>query len=261
MSDEEQTSFQPHSDEELARLLEEQMRAMRAGSPAAPASPVTHEPPAAPPVVEPLASAPEQDEEADTGIDELFGALLDDTAEVSVVQERVVEQFQPVVDESTLEHTQPITYIAEETVTAAVIEDHVVVEDVVVEEVVEDAQVIAERILSEISVDGVVVATTIAETAGAEPIPQMFSEAPVSSPAPEVVAPVAAPVFVTPGDALQPTEEDNLVPAEEAVIVDEISVVEEMEAEVPRVRSNNPLSSFAPRPSFDELVFGANSDD
>ena len=255
---EEQSSFQPHSDEELARLLEEQMRLMRGTAPAA----QTPVPPAEQVEVSPSPSVespgPEFDvvEEAeDTGIDELFGALLEDTSEVVVVQETVVEQFQPMVDESTLEHTQPITYIAEETVTAAVIDDQVVVEDVLVEDVVEDAQVIAERILSEISVDGVVVATTIAETAGPEPIPQMFGEAAVSQPVP-VVAP---PVLISPVQEAPPVEYS--VPVVEEVVEEVVEVDVVAETEVPRVRSNNPLSSFAPRPTFDELVFGANSDD
>lgn len=255
---EEQSSFQPHSDEELARLLEEQMRLMRGTAPAAqtPVPPAEQVEVSPSPIVE--SPGPEFDvvEEAeDTGIDELFGALLEDTSEVVVVQEQVVEQFQPVVDESTLEHTQPINYIAEETVTAAVIDDHVVVEDVLVEDVVEDAQVIAERILSEISVDGVVVATTIAETAGPEPIPQMFGEAPVSQPVP-VVAP---PVLISPLQEAPPVEYS--VPVVKKVVEEVVEVDVVAETEVPRVRSNNPLSSFAPRPTFDELVFGANSDD
>ena len=255
---EEQSSFQPHSDEELARLLEEQMRLMRGTAPAAqtPVPPAEQVEVSPSPIVE--SPGPEFDvvEEAeDTGIDELFGALLEDTSEVVVVQEKVVEQFQPVVDESTLEHTQPITYIAEETVTAAVIDDQVVVEGVLVEDVVEDAQVIAERILSEISVDGVVVATTIAETAGSEPIPQMFGEAPVSQPVP-VVAP---PVLISPVQEAPPVEYS--VPIVEEVVEEVVEVDVVAETEVPRVRSNNPLSSFAPRPTFDELVFGANSDD
>ncbi|AXE54622.1 hypothetical protein [Aurantimicrobium sp. MWH-Uga1] len=258
MSEEQQPSFQPHSDEELAHLLEEQMRLMRGTAPAAqtPVPPTEQVEVTPSPFVE--SPGPEVDvaEEAeDTGIDELFGALLEDTSEVVVVQETVVEQFQPVVDESTLEHTQPITYIAEETVTAAVIDDHVVVEDVLVEDVVEDAQVIAERILSEISVDGLVVATTIAETAGPEPIPQMFGEVLVSQPVP-VVAP---PVLISPVQEAPPVEYS--VPVVEEVVEEVLEVDVVAETEVPRVRSNNPLSSFAPRPTFDELVFGANSDD
>lgn len=273
MSEETPSSFQPHSDEDLARLLEEQMRIMRGGAASAP-QPETPEQtesfPAAPEPepraeysyapVEPVFEVSEED--GDSAIDELFGALLEDTTDIPVVEEVVVsevvvEQFQPVVDEVELEHTQPITtYVAAETVTAAVIEDHVVVEDVVVEEVVEDAQVIAERILTEISVDGLVVATTVAETAGADPIPQMFGEAVVA----EVVeAPVVAqqPVYTPPLSVI----EEVLVTEE--VVEEPVAVAEAVPDEeyVPRVRSNNPLNTFAPRPSFDELVFGVHADD
>ncbi|MEY4533559.1 MAG: hypothetical protein RI926_1328, partial [Actinomycetota bacterium] len=47
----------------------------------------------------------------------------------------------------------------------------------------------------------------------------------------------------------------------EEVVLDEV-VVEEFEA--PVFRSTNPINqinSFAPRPTFDELVFGVKSDD
>jgi hypothetical protein len=160
--------------------------------------------------------------------------------------------------------------VVEETITeAAIIDNHIVVEETVVEEVIEDAHVIAERILSEISIDGEIVATTISATAGADPIPLMFGEAAAS-------APIAAPVFAasmsyTPEPVV--IEEDIIVDevvlednteeevAVEAVVVDEV-VVEEFEA--PVFRSTNPINhinSFAPRPTFDELVFGVKSDD
>lgn len=275
MSEETPSSFQPHSDEDLARLLEEQMRIMRGGATLAPqpeppaqteSFPAAQEPePRVESSYAPTVATPEVDaeDEADSAIDELFGALLEDTTDIPVVEEIVVsevvvEQFQPVVDESELEHTQPITtYVAAETVTAAVVEDHVVVQDVVVEEVVEDAQVIAERILTEISVDGLVVATTIAETAGVDPIPQMFGEA------------VAAEVVEPPVVAQQPVYTPPLSITEEVLVTEDVVVAEEVtvtelgddEEYVPRVRSNNPLNTFAPRPSFDELVFGVHTDD
>lgn len=276
MTDNSESTFQPHSDEELARLLEEQMRAMRSSAP------ITAPQPTVSAVhVEPVVAAEVEEE---LGIDELFGALLEDTTDIPVVQvEEVV--FIPSVDESSLEHTQPITYIqedvvevavideqivVEETITeAAIIDNHIVVEETVVEEVIEDAHVIAERILSEISIDGEIVATTISATAGADPIPLMFGEAAAS-------APIAAPVFAasmsyTPEPVF--IEEDIIVDevvlednteeevAVEAVVVDEV-VVEEFEA--PVFRSTNPINhinSFAPRPTFDELVFGVKSDD
>lgn len=249
MTDNSESTFQPHSDEELARLLEEQMRAMRSAQPITAPQPVaafTSEP------VEPAAGE-------ELGIDDLFGALLEDTTDIPVVQEIVVEEiFVPSVDESTLEHTQPITYIHEDVVEAAVVEDHIIVEETVVEAVIEDAHVIAERVLSEISIDGEIVATTISETAGSDPIPQMFGEAVVSEP---VVAPVfAASMSYTPEPVIldEVRVEDEVV---EDVIVEEV-IVEEFEA--PQLRSTNPINhinSFSPRPSFDELVFGVKSDD
>ncbi|MDH6278255.1 hypothetical protein M2118_001232 [Aurantimicrobium minutum] len=249
MTDNSESTFQPHSDEELARLLEEQMRAMRS------AQPITAPQPVAAFTSEPVAPAAGEE----LGIDDLFGALLEDTTDIPVVQEIVVEEiFVPSVDESTLEHTQPITYVHEDVVEAAVVEDHIIVEETVVEAVIEDAHVIAERVLSEISIDGEIVATTISETAGSDPIPQMFGEAVVSEP---VAAPVfAASMSYTPEPAIfdEVRVEDEVV---EDVIVEEV-VVEEFEA--PQLRSTNPINhinSFAPRPSFDELVFGVKSDD
>ncbi|MEG2490776.1 MAG: hypothetical protein RSA76_06605 [Aurantimicrobium sp.] len=277
MTDNSESTFQPHSDEELARLLEEQMRAMRSSAP------ITAPQPTVSAVhVEPVVAAEVEEE---LGIDELFGALLEDTTDIPVVQVEEEVVFIPSVDESSLEHTQPITYIqedvvevavideqivVEETITeAAIIDNHIVVEETVVEEVIEDAHVIAERILSEISIDGEIVATTISATAGADPIPLMFGEAAAS-------APIAAPVFaasmsytpepvVIEGDIIvdEVVLEDNTEEevAVEAVVVDEV-VVEEFEA--PVFRSTNPINhinSFAPRPTFDELVFGVKSDD
>ena len=277
MSDDSESTFRPHSDEELARLLEEQMRAMRSSVPITAPQPTVAAVPAEPEV------AAEVEEEL--GIDALFGALLEDTTDIPVVQVEEEVVFIPSVDESSLEHTQPITYIqedvvevavvdeqivVEETITeAAIIDNHIVVEETVVEEVIEDAHVIAERILSEISIDGEIVATTISATAGADPIPLMFGEAAAS-------APIAAPVFaasmsytpepvVIEGDIIvdEVVLEDNTEEevAVEAVVVDEV-VVEEFEA--PVFRSTNPINhinSFAPRPTFDELVFGVKSDD
>ena len=249
MTDNSESTFQPHSDEELARLLEEQMRAMRS------AQPITAPQPFAAFTPEPVAPAAGEE----LGIDDLFGALLEDTTDIPVVQEIVVEEiFVPSVDESTLEHTQPITYIHEDVVEAAVVEDHIIVEETVVEAVIEDAYVIAERVLSEISIDGEIVATTISETAGSDPIPQMFGEAVVSEP---VAAPVfAASMSYTPEPVIldEVRVEDEVV---EDVIVEEV-IVEELED--PQLRSTNPINhinSFAPRPSFDELVFGVKSDD
>ncbi|MDH6422505.1 hypothetical protein [Aurantimicrobium minutum] len=267
MSEESESTFQPHSDEELARLLEEQMLAMRA------ATPMT----APQPVVENPSTHSVDEAEPELGIDDLFGALLEDTTDipvVQVVQEEVIE-LAPV-DESVLEHTQPITYIREEVVEAAFVDDHVIVEETVVEDVVEDAHVIAERVLSEISIDGEIVATTIAETAGSDPIPQMFGFAEVveSVPAPVSAVPVVAAVefaavhveddAVIFDEVTEVVEEEVFPAADDSddVIVEHVIVEEVVEVtEVPQLRMNNPINSFAPRPTFDELVFGVKSED
>ena len=270
MSEESESTFQPHSDEELARLLEEQMLAMRA------ASPVT----APQPLVEYPSTVPSAAAESELGIDDLFGALLEDTTDIPVVQVVEEEVIQlPAIDESSLEHTQPIAYIREDVVEAAVVEDHIIVEETVVEEVVEDAHVIAERVLSEISIDGDIVATTIAESAGADPIPQMFGFAEVVEPIP---APVPSAVFIPAVVAEEVVEDvveevveadffifDEVVVATEVltdhVVTEDVSVViveEIVETyDAPQLRMNNPINSFAPRPSFDELVFGVKSED
>lgn len=278
MSEESESPFQPHSDEELARLLEEQMRAMRSSAP------ITAPQPTIVAAVEESVSEVESEDEL--GIDALFGALLEDTTDIPVVQVEAEETVDfPSIDENSLEHTQPISYIQEDVVTVAevddlvvveesitevaVVDDHIVVEETVVEDVIEDAQVIAERVLSEISIDGEIVATTISETAGPDPIPQMFVDSPVSE---TIAAPIAAasmsfipePVVI---DEVIVAEEEivNDIDNDEAVsevVVDEPEVIEEFEA--PVLRSTNPINNintFAPRPTFDELVFGVKSED
>ena len=278
MSEESESPFQPHSDEELARLLEEQMRAMRSSAP------ITAPQPTIVAAVEESVSEVESEDEL--GIDALFGALLEDTTDIPVVQVEAEETVDfPSIDENSLEHTQPISYIQEDVVTVAevddlvvveesitevaVVDDHIVVEETVVEDVIEDAQVIAERVLSEISIDGEIVATTISETAGPDPIPQMFVDSPVSE---TIAAPIAA---ASMSFIPEPVVIDEVIVAEEEivndidndevvseVVVDEPEVIEEFEA--PVLRSTNPINNintFAPRPTFDELVFGVKSED
>ena len=265
MTENSESTFQPHSDEELARLLEEQMRVMRSAQPITAPQPVTTFAP------EPAEAEVAPVVEEELGIDDLFGALLEDTTDIPVVEDVVVEEiFIPSVDESTLEHTQPITYIHEEVIEVEVVEDHVIVEETIVEEIIEDAHVVAERVLSEISIDGEIVATTISETAGPDPIPQMFGEAVVNES-------VAAPVFAAAVSYSPEVIEDVVVTevvieevifteaASEEVVVEDVVIEESVEVEdVPHFRSTNPINninSFAPRPSFDELVFGVKSDD
>lgn len=291
------SSFEPLSDEQLALLLEEQMRALR-GEPA-PARPAAE--PLAPlhavepdPIFEPAveeAISPVEEEE-DEGIAALFGALLEDTAEVELVADVVVAEtvVAESIDFDSLGHTQPITYLSEEVVTAAVVEDHIVVEDTRVEEVfsepvifddvvVEDAHLIAARVISEISIDGEVVATTVAASAGSEPIPLMFGEATdaVAEPAPLEHTPGFAEVFTAAvvADAVipepvtaKPVISETVTPPEAAAPVFYTPDVEEEYVEPvtkdftpPVFGSPTSVNSFKPRPSFDELVFGVSSED
>jgi hypothetical protein len=291
------SSFEPLSDEQLALLLEEQMRALR-GEPASArpeaeiSAPVFIAEPD--PIFEPAAEeaiSPVEEEE-DEGIAALFGALLEDTSEVELVADVVVAEtvVAESIDFDSLGHTQPITYLSEEVVTAAVVDDHIVVEDTRVEEVfsepvifddvvVEDAHLIAARVISEISIDGEVVATTVAASAGSEPIPLMFGEASevVAEPAPgeptpgiaEVVtaafvadAVLSEPVIAEPLITEPVTVSDAAAPAFYTPAVEEeyTQVVTE-EFTQPVFRSPSPVSSFAPRPSFDELVFGVSTED
>ncbi|MDH6533064.1 hypothetical protein M2119_001301 [Aurantimicrobium minutum] len=294
------SSFEPLSDEQLARLLEDQMRVLRGDAPAAPPAPEVYalstvEEPA--PVFEPAVEEifPQiQDEEEDEGIAALFGALLEDTTELEQVSDIVVEKtvVSEVVDFDSLGHTQPITYLAEEVVTASVVDEHLIVEDTVVEEVftepvifdgvvVEDAHVVAARVMSEISIDGEVVATTVAATAGVDPIPHMFGDVtsvdhvlpPVEEPS--VFAEVFTAAVVAETVSAEPLTSEavteavpHLEPVEEPAPAFYAPVVEEESVEVvaeeftsPVFRSSSPVSSFAPRPSFDELVFGVSAED
>lgn len=290
MSDNSESTFQPHSDEELARLLEEQMRAMRSSQPVPAPQPV------APEVAEAFTPAPVDQSEVESvvekelGIEELFGALLEDTTDIPVVQAaEVVEEeiFVPTVDESLLEHTQPIAYIHEEVTEVVEVEDQIIIEEKVIDEVIddnhsvveetitevviEDAHIVAERVLSEISIDGEIVATTIATSAGADPIPQMFGEAIYSTPAAEEtiqVDPIPAAVMdFTPAETEVEVEEvqavEELFESNDSVdeVVVQAEAAEEAEEDTPHFRSTHTINSFAPRPSFDELVFGVKLDD
>lgn len=289
------SSFEPLSDEQLARLLEDQMRAMRGGTPEAPkasdiSAPVPDRELA--PIFEPVVQDvnPVIEEEDDEGIAALFGALLEDTSELEQVAEVFVTEavVADVVDFDSLGHTQPISYLSEEVVIVAVVDEHIIVEDTVVEEVftepvvfddvvVEDAHVIAARVISEISIDGEVVATTVAETAGPEPIPQMFGDvtgvdeertprdesdgfAGIFAAAVVAEAVIPEPVSVESFPVTVP--EDDPAPAFSAPVVEEelVEVVSD-EFTPPVFRSNSPVNTFAPRPSFDELVFGVSAED
>lgn len=281
------SAFEPLSDEQLARVLEDQMRALRGEAPiGAPATePVVMDVSA--PIFEPAVDeipAVIDEEEEDEGIAALFGALLEDTSEFEQVPEPVATtEVSASVNYDDLDHTQPITYLAEEVVSSAVIDEHVVVEDTVVEEVfsepvvfdnvvVEDAHLIAARVISEISIDGEVVATTIAATAGSEPIPSMFGDFAEAIPAAEVATEASAESSVNvsapgaefvPESVVVPDSAASMPPVQEAdeAEIGETTTVSPPLPSAPILRSSSPVSSFAPRPSFDELVFGGSAED
>lgn len=222
-----ENDFQPHSDEELARLLEEQMKALR---------PLTS--PGAPERNDAVTS-PNQADADENALDELFGALLDDSP--SLVETTEVVSEKPVVDESALGLTQPIEYVSSQsefdTVVSVEIEEEIVLSSEVIESVdteSSDIHAVAERVLQDIDTQGVVVATTVATTATSDPIPGMFGVGPDKA-IPEMVN--------------QPTFE---------VSSHSDSAQLDSAAEfVRRVRRQD--SGFTSRPRFDDVVFGQDS--
>jgi hypothetical protein len=223
-----ENDFQPHSDEELARLLEEQMKALR--------------PSTSPSIPEPQDStvSAELADTNDTALDELFGALLDDSPSPTPpdTQETVVEK--PTIDESALGLTQPIEHVSPHTD----VEDDLSVEseqDIMSASVItgfqetdsEDVHVVAERVLNDIDTQGVVVATTIAATASPEPIPEMFGGGASEVNEMVVDSPAAKPAFSG-------------------------SPHQDQAAEFVR-RVSRDESGFTARPRFDDLVFGQDS--
>jgi hypothetical protein len=253
-----ESTFHPHSDEELARLLEDQMRAMRMVQPITSPQPATSQlivREVEEPVIEPPSNSPLEEE---LGIDALFGALLDNSQEIAVVteassedflreeevtEEADVEVFIPSVEDLSLELTQPLAFIQEDIIVAEV-STLVVDTDEVTEELEDDVHQVAERILAEISIDGEIFATTFSATAGLDPIPQMFGE-------PEnKLAQAEAPAQLS-----SSTFSESL-----AEVVTEVAVEQESILVQPHAFSTNPVHTFASRPSFDELVFGTNSE-
>lgn len=237
MSEHNENSFQPHSDDELARLLEEQMKQMRAQTPTPPPTP--------PSVVE---ATPAQN--PDDGIDSLFGALLDDS-----IEEPAKPATEPVTipndfDEENLDHTQPLVIQEEVIVVEAahemespsvVSEDEILIADLLREAVVEDdPHSVAERVLSDISEEGIVAATVLTP----DPVPQMFSDSTLTQ-SPNVPSPGA--LAETSGDIPQSTPLYS-------------TSQENQQTQRSRFRLK-PVSSNSPRPSFDELVFGQKQED
>jgi hypothetical protein len=213
MADEEET-FVPRSDEDLARVLEEQMAQLRGQ---------TGE-------VQPLPAAPVQDApERDAEMDAIFNALLEE------------------------EEPEPVAIIAESVTVAAVVET-------VAEPVTADFKPAFDE-------------DSLAQTVPIDvvPIPSMFTE---SSSEEAYIAAALAPEVVEAVGVVAVTEtvidqifEDGTV--EETIIEDvtvdgelvEETVIEQIFEQVSDTNATNPVTTFERRPSFDELVFGAPTED
>ena len=224
-----ENDFQPHTDEELARLLEEQMKALRPTS--APTVPERQD------AITPSGSV----DTSENALDELFGALLDDSPSLSPADPFEAASEKPVIDESALGLTQPIEYVSPEPLVDSAVSVEVEEEVLSSSDPLEpgdgdtsDVLAVTERVLQDIDTQGVVVATTIAATASPEPVPGMFGMGP-SEAAPEMVNDSPA------TDLLQ----SNLTLQDQA-------------AEFVR-RVNQQESGFATRPRFDDVVFGQGS--
>jgi hypothetical protein len=223
-----ENDFQPHSDEELARLLEEQMKALRPST--SPSIPERQD-------LFPSSEPADTDENA---LDELFGALLDDSPPSTPegTQETVVER--PAIDESALGLTQPIEYVLphpelDEAVSVesqeAILSSSDLSESADI--VSADVHAVTERVLNDIDTQGVVVATTIAATASPEPVPGMFG--------------VGA-----------PEDNDIVIDAQSLDLASNQSSPQDQAADFVR-RVSRDESGFVARPRFDDLVFGQDS--
>lgn len=218
MADEEET-FVPRSDEDLARLLEEQMAQLRGQ---------TGE-------VQPLAATPTQDEPVqdapsrDAEMDAIFSALLDEeepepvaviaetvpvAAVIETVAEPVTAEFKPAFDEATLAQTEPIDVVPIPSMFSESYSEEAYIAAALAPEVVEEVAVVAvtETVIDEVFEDGTVEETII---------------------------------------------EDVTVNGE---LVEE-TVIQQIFEQVSDTNATNPVTTFERRPSFDELVFGASTED
>lgn len=277
----EEESFVPRTDEELARLLEEQLSQLRQNPEQATQIPESVSPVESAPAVDfSPQDLPEWNEgEDENGIDSLFGALLEPaevTDEVSTISEdqapEVFDEFLSAPHEAPQEPpavTEPYDYSQE-------LEPEILGQ----QEVVQSVGVV--QISSSDATDGIadktIIATTISATAGPEPIPAMFGDADYIS----AVMEAQEVPFIS-------AEISDVIIAEEAVSVvqgsdlfsevsldNEDDVSSEMGSEKPEpgIANENtlssddnkdyivaPITSFHKRPSFDELVFGGASED
>lgn len=276
MSESSEDSFVPQSDEDLAQLLEAQLASMRKATP----TPFTPEV-STPSVAFNPADVPEWNDDADeNGIDSLFGSLLDgdpETEAVAVVTEQVVieEKVLPAVPVEPLAVTEPFAFGAPEVIGGEDIplEETAVEEILVVEEISHPS---SEDRLTDSVVEEALVATTIAATAGAEPIPAMFSEADYVSAVLEeepAVPVVMASTHMVAEELETPVNQDPPVTAVVPGVVTETAPVDEPTEDSVAVDDEpgdvapsitapvDPITTFSQRPSFDELVFGSLGED
>lgn len=218
MADDEET-FVPRSDEDLARLLEAQMAELRSQ---------TAE-------VQPISSVVDRDVSAtdeparDPELDAIFSALLDDnepepvaiiteTATVSAVIETVTPpvepEFRPAFDEGMLAQTEPIDVVPIPSMFTETWSEEAYIAAALEPEVVDAVAVVAvtETVIDQVYEDGTIEETVI---------------------------------------------EDITVDGE---LVEEV-VIEQIFEQVTDASATNPVTSFERRPSFDELVFGASTED
>lgn len=220
-----ENDFQPHSDEELARLLEEQMKALRPSS--SPSVPERQD----------IFTSTEPADTNDTALDELFGALLDDSPSPAPTGTQETAGERPDIDESALGLTQPIEYVLAQTEIDPALsvesEDAILSSPDLLESEgsdIEDVHAVTERVLQDIDTQGVVVATTIAATASPEPVPGMFGGGGTEANETVIVSPTVHPA------PIETPQHDQAAEFVRRVSKDE--------------------SSFNTRPRFDDLVFG-----
>lgn len=234
MADDEET-FVPRSDEDLARLLEEQLKMLRRD-----AAEVT--PLAVPPVQDaPIAAQQFQDVSTrDIELDEIFNALLDDEAESqgAVVDAVAVasmvtdgeetpppvpaDEFKAAADEVPLVQTQPIDVVPIPSMFGEGASDEAYI-----------AAALAPEGASEVAPDFVPAVSTVAVTETV--IDDLFEDGAVEE------------------TIIEEVSVDSEV-VEEVVVHHTIAPVSDSTA-------NSLVTSFERRPNFDELVFGVSSED
>lgn len=188
MTENDETPFVPRSDEDLARLLENQLAAMRGQT--APIEPVAFDEI----TVTQTVSVADAGSSLDSDVADIFGALLDETAPEVVAEVPIPMMF----GDASAADAEYLAAVFDEPVPA--VAATFVSETIVTETVVDVSEESVVETVTEVAFDEYLLAAT--------------EQVPVQSPEP--VLPMA---------------------------------------------QTNPVVTFAPRPSFDELVFGVTADE